>query len=125
MKKIIYTSNAPQPVGPYSQAIMSGDMLFTSGQIGIDPSQNKMVSDELEDQAKQVMENLKNLLYAAGMDFSHVIRCTIFLTDLSNFKTVNEIYGSYFSSEPPARETAEVSHLPLNAKLEISIIASL
>jgi 2-iminobutanoate/2-iminopropanoate deaminase len=125
MKKIIYTPNAPQPVGPYSQAVISGNLFITSGQIGIDPATGKLVEGGIEHQARQVMENLKALLLAAGLDFSDVLKTTIFVTDISNFKLVNEIYGSYYGSNPPARETAQACKLPLNAELEISLMASL
>ena len=123
MKKIIFTTNAPVPLGPYSQAVMVGDMLFISGQLGIDPVQNKLISDDIEEQAMQVMVNHKNILEAAGMNFSNVVRCTIFLTALEDFALINQVYGQFFKENPPTRETAEVSRLPLNAALEISMIA--
>jgi len=123
MKKVIKTDMAPKAIGPYSQAIMTGDLLFASGQIAIDPKKGDLVDGGIEAQAKQVMENIKNLLAAAGMDFSHVIKTTIFLTDISNFSLVNDIYGSYFTQEPPARSCVEVSHLPKGALIEIEVIA--
>jgi 2-iminobutanoate/2-iminopropanoate deaminase len=124
MKKIIHTIKAPNPVGPYSQAVLTENMLFTSGQIGIDPSTGKLIADDIQLQARQVMQNLEAILKEAGMDFTNVIKTTIFMTDLSNFGLVNEIYGSYFKENPPARETAQAVKLPLNAGLEISLIAS-
>ncbi len=124
MKKVIRTSNAPLPLGPYSQGIMTGDFLFISGQVGMDPVVNKLISDNIEDQIRQIMTNHKNILEVAGMDFSNVVRCTIFLVNLEDFPVVNQIYGQYFKENPPSRETVEVSRLPLNAQVEISMIAS-
>jgi 2-iminobutanoate/2-iminopropanoate deaminase len=123
MKKIIYTKNAPEPVGPYSQAVITNGILFTSGQIGIDPGTGKLVEGGIQEQARQVMKNLKAILEAAGLNFDHVVKSTIFLTDITNFKFVNEIYGSYFNENPPARETAQACKLPLGAELEISVVA--
>lgn len=123
MKKAISTDMAPKAIGPYSQAIMTGDLLFASGQIAIDPAKGELVEGGIEAQAKQVMENIKNLLAAAGMDFSSVVKTTIFLTDINNFSLINDIYGSYFSKEPPARSCVEVSHLPKGALIEIEVIA--
>jgi 2-iminobutanoate/2-iminopropanoate deaminase len=123
MKKVITTDMAPKAIGPYSQAIMIGDLLFASGQIAIEPAKGELLEGGIEAQAKQVMENIKNLLAAAGMDFSNVVKTTIFLTDLNNFALVNDIYGSYFSEEPPARSCVEVSHLPKGALIEIEVIA--
>lgn len=123
MKKVIKTDLAPKAIGPYSQAIMIGDFLFASGQIAIDPKKSELVEGGIEVQAAQVMENIKNLLAGAGMDFSHVAKTTIFLTDINNFSLVNEIYGRYFSEEPPARSCVEVSCLPKGALIEIEVIA--
>jgi 2-iminobutanoate/2-iminopropanoate deaminase len=123
MKKVIKTDLAPKAIGPYSQAIMVGDFLFASGQIAIDPKKGELVEGGIEAQATQVMENIKNLLAAAGMDFSHVVKTTIFLTDMNNFSLVNEIYGKYFGEEPPARSCVEVSRLPKGALIEIEVIA--
>lgn len=123
MKKVITTDMAPKAIGPYSQAIMAEDLLFASGQIAIDPAKGELVEGGIEAQAKQVMENIKNLLAAAGMDFSSVVKTTIFLTDINNFSLINDIYGSYFSKEPPARSCVEVSHLPKGALIEIEVIA--
>jgi len=123
MKKVIKTDMAPKAIGPYSQAIMTGDLLFASGQIAIDPKKGDLVDGGIEAQTKQVMENIKNLLAAAGMDFSNVIKTTIFLTNINSFSLVNDIYGSYFTQEPPARSCVEVSHLPKGALIEIEVIS--
>ncbi len=124
MKKIIYTENAPAPIGPYSQAILAGNTLYVSGQIAIDPANGNMKTGNLPDETRQVMENLKAVLLAAGMNFDNVVKCSIFLSDMNNFSVVNEIYGSYFSENNyPARETVEVSTLPKNVNVEISCIA--
>ena len=122
-KKIIYSPNAPEPIGPYSQAVQSGNMLFVSGQIAIERSSGKMITDEIQAETKQVMANLQQILKASGMDFSNVVKCSIFLKDMNNFPKVNEVYGQYFSEQPPARETVEVSRLPKDVNVEISCIA--
>ena len=126
MKKIINTSNAPTPIGPYSQAVQKGNMLFTSGQIAINPRTGSLVMESIEKETKQVMENLKAVLGKAGMDFSHVLKTSIFLSDMKNFGKVNEVYATYFDeATAPARETVEVSNLPKYVNVEISMIASL
>ncbi|MGB9976004.1 RidA family protein [Thermovenabulum sp.] len=122
-KKIIKTDQAPKAIGPYSQAVMVGDFLFASGQIALDPTTGEMVEGGIEAQATRVMENIKNILAAAGMDFSNVVKSTIFITDINNFAKVNEIYGKYFPENPPARSTIEVSKLPKGALIEIEVIA--
>ena len=122
-KQIIVTKDAPAPIGPYSQAVISGNMIFISGQIALDPATNNLVIDNIQDETKRVMENLKAILAAAGTDFSHVVKTSIFLTDFNNFTAVNEIYGSYFSGNPPARETVQVVALPRKVNIEISMIA--
>jgi 2-iminobutanoate/2-iminopropanoate deaminase len=122
-KTVVYSENAPQPIGPYSQAIQAGNMLFISGQIALQRSTGKMIADTIENETKQVMSNLKDVLHAAGMDFSNVVKTSIFLKDMNNFPLVNEVYGGYFSEQPPARETVEVSRLPKDANVEISFIA--
>ena len=122
-KEIINTTHAPKPIGPYSQAVMAGNMLFVSGQIAINPETNLMVTSNIEEETKQVMANIKGILTEAGLDFSCVMKTTIFVKDLNNFAKINEIYGSYFTSEFPARETVEVSRLPKDANVEISVIA--
>src|ERR1044071_5207248 len=123
MKKIISTSEAPAAIGPYSQAIRSGDFLFCSGQIPLDPKSGQIVSDDITPQTRQVMDNIKGVLKSEGLSLADVLKTTIFLTDLGDFQTVNEIYASYFSSEPPARSTVQVSALPKGAKVEIEVIA--
>ncbi len=122
-KEVIYSANAPEPIGPYSQAIKVGSMLFASGQIAIQKSTGKMITDNITDETNQVMANLGEVLVAAGMDFSHVVKCTIFLKDMNQFPKVNEVYGKNFNSNPPARETVEVSRLPKDVNVEISCIA--
>lgn len=124
MKQIIYTDKAPNPIGPYSQAVMFGNTLYTSGQIAIDPATNHLMLHNVETEAKQVMKNLEAVLEAAGMTFENVIKTTIFLTDMEDFAKVNAIYGSYFDeSNAPARETVEVAGLPKSVNVEISMIA--
>jgi 2-iminobutanoate/2-iminopropanoate deaminase len=122
-KSVVYSEYAPEPIGPYSQAIQSGNMLFVSGQIAIDRITGNLVTGNIPDETRQVMKNLEAVLKAAGMNFSHVVKCSIFLKDMNNFPVVNEIYGQYFASSPPARETVEVSRLPKDVNVEISCIA--
>lgn len=123
-KKIIYTENAPDPIGPYSQAVLSGDTLYVSGQIAIDPFSGSLIGDSIEQEATQVMENLGAILEAADMNFSNIVKCGIFLQDMNDFAAVNKIYGSYFSEEEaPARETVAVRTLPKSVNVEISAIA--
>lgn len=122
-KEVIYSPNAPEPIGPYSQAIKAGSMLFASGQIAIQKSTGKMITENITDETNQVMTNLGDVLAAAGMDFSHVVKCTIFLKDMNQFPQVNEAYGKNFTSSPPARETVQVSRLPKDVNVEISCIA--
>ena len=124
MKKIINTPNAPAPIGPYNQAVMTGDMLFISGQVALIPGTGDLANADLTQETNQVMKNLKAILTEARMDFSHVVKTTIFLSDMSLFGAVNEIYGSYFTSDYPARETVAVKGLPKNVNVEISMIAS-
>ena len=124
MKNIINTPNAPAPIGPYNQAVMSGDMLFISGQIALIPGTAQLSDSDIAAEANQVMKNLQAILTEAGMDFSHVVKTTIFLSDMSLFTQVNEIYGSYFTTDYPARETVAVKGLPKNVNVEISMTAS-
>jgi 2-iminobutanoate/2-iminopropanoate deaminase len=124
MKKIINTPKAPAPIGPYNQAVMYGNTLYTSGQIAINPANNELVVENIKDETKMVMENLKAVLTAANMSFEHVIKATIFISDMNNFAQINEVYGSYFTSDFPARETVEVACLPKNVNVEISVIAA-
>lgn len=122
MKTIITSKNAPNPIGPYSHGVLHGNMLFISGQVG-KHSETGDIPTDIEGQAKRVMENLKGILNDGGMDFSNVVKTTIFLKDLNHFSKVNEIYGSHFTGDYPARETVEVSRLPLDVLVEISVIA--
>ena len=123
MKKIISTSEAPAAVGPYSQAIRIGNFVFCSGQIPLDPKTGEIVPGDVNAQTKRVMENIAAVLRAEGLNFGNIIKTTIFLTNLADFQTVNELYGSYFKSDPPARSTVQVSALPKGAKVEIEVIA--
>lgn len=122
-KKVIRTDNAPAPIGPYNQAIQYGDMLFVSGQIALNPATGELVMDDIQTETRQVMENLKAVLAAAGMDFSNVIKTGIFLMDMGQFAQVNEVYGSYFGDNAPARETVQVAGLPKGVNVEISVVA--
>ena len=122
-KNVIFSPDAPAPIGPYSQAIQSDRLLFVSGQIAIQQSNGQMINEDIQAEAHQVMKNIQQVLRAASFDFSHVVKTTIFLKDMNDFPKVNEVYGSYFSKEPPARETVEVSRLPKDANVEISCIA--
>ena len=123
-KTIINTPDAPAPIGPYNQAILSGNLLFISGQICLDPSSGKLKNKDIQEETHQVMHNLKTILSAAGMDFSNVVKTTIFITDMNRFSEMNEVYGKYFTSEFPARETVQVSALPKFVNVEISMIAT-
>lgn len=124
MKKIIHTPNAPAPIGPYNQAILSGNTLYMSGQVAFDPKTNKLVLDSIEAETTQVMENLKAVLTAAEMTFENVVKTSIFISDMNNFGQINTVYGKYFDAETaPARETVEVAKLPRSVNVEISMIA--
>ena len=124
MKKIINTSNAPAPIGPYNQAVLSGSMLYTSGQIAINPNTGELETDDIKSETKLVMQNLKAILTEAGMTFENVIKSSIFISDMHNFAAINEVYGTYFNEETaPARETVEVANLPKFVNVEISVIA--
>ena len=122
-KQIITTTNAPAPIGPYNQAVLAGNILFISGQIPIDPSTGELKNKDLQEETHQVMHNLKAILQQAGMDFSHVVKTTIFITDMKRFSEMNEVYGKYFDKNFPARETVQVSALPRFVNVEISMIA--
>ncbi len=124
-KEVIYSREAPEPIGPYSQAIKTGGLLFVSGQIAIEKSSGQLRVVDIETETRQVMYNLGEILRAAGLTFSNVVQCTIFLRDMEQFTTVNEIYASYFGNKPPARETVEVSRLPKDVNVEISCIAGM
>jgi 2-iminobutanoate/2-iminopropanoate deaminase len=123
MKQIIKTDKAPAPIGPYNQAIRTGEYLFVSGQVAIDPATNDLIQGTVKDEAHRVMLNLKAILDEAKLTFEHVVKTTIFLSDMSLFAEVNEIYGSYFSGDYPARETVAVKGLPKNVNVEISMTA--
>ena len=122
-KTIITTSNAPAPIGPYNQAVLTGNMLFISGQICLDPVTGNLKNKDIQEETHQVMHNLKAILQQAGMDFSHVVKASIFITDMHQFGAINEVYGKYFEGEFPARETVQVSALPKFVNVEISMIA--
>ncbi len=123
MKTVINTKSAPAPIGPYSQAIVAGNFVFVSGQIPSDPSTGEIVSGDIKAETKQVMENIKAVLSEAGVGFGNIVKTTIFLTDMQSFAQVNEVYGTYFTDQFPARETVQVSALPKNVNVEISVIA--
>jgi|SRR6478735_4408558 len=123
MKNIINTNNAPAPIGPYSQAVAANGLLFVSGQIPSNPKTGEIVTTGITDEATMVMENLKAILTEAGVGFDSIIKTTIFLTDMQTFSQVNEVYGSYFTADFPARETVQVSALPKGVNVEISVIA--
>ncbi|UFH45996.1 RidA family protein [Flavobacterium galactosidilyticum] len=126
MKKIIFTENAPAPIGPYNQAVLTGNTLYTSGQIAIDPATGELVTDNIEVETKQVMNNMKAVLAAAGMTFENVVKTSIFIMDMNDFGKINTVYGSYFNEKTaPARETVQVACLPKNVNVEISMIAML
>lgn len=122
-KTVIISQQAPEPIGPYSQAIQSGNMVFLSGQIAMDNLSGNLITDTIENETRQVMKNLKAVLNAAGLDFSHVVKTSIFLKDMNNFPNVNAVYSEFFQQQPPARETVEVSRLPKDVNVEISCIA--
>ena len=124
MKKIITTPNAPAPIGPYNQAVLTGNTLYTSGQIAINPVTGELVLNDIKTETTQVMQNLKAVLEAAGMTFENVIKSSIFISNMDDFTSINEIYGRYFNDETaPARETVQVARLPKNVNVEISVIA--
>ena len=123
MKQKILSNNAPSPIGPYSQAVKSGNMIFISGQIAINPTTNTLVNDNIQKETEMVMENINNILNECNCTFDNVVKCSIFLSNMDLFKSVNEVYGNYFNEPYPARETVEVSCLPKNVNIEISAIA--
>lgn len=124
MKKIITTSKAPAPIGPYNQAVMINNMLFTSGQVAFNPISGKLVLDDIQSETKQVMENLKAVLTEAGLTFENVVKTSIFIADMDDFSKINEAYGAYFNDQTaPARETVQVARLPRDVNVEISMIA--
>jgi 2-iminobutanoate/2-iminopropanoate deaminase len=123
MKTVINTNNAPAPIGPYSQSVHAGGFLFVSGQVAINPSTGDLVMDDIKTETKQVMQNIKAILTEAGIDFSNIVKTTIFLKDMADFGQVNDVYGSYFKEQFPARETVQVAGLPKNVNVEISVTA--
>jgi len=124
MKKIIYTENAPAPIGPYNQAVLVGNTLYTSGQIALNPQTMELVLDDIETETKQVMENMKAVLAAAEMTFENVVKTSIFIMNMEDFSRINAVYGAYFNEvTAPARETVQVACLPKNVNIEISMIA--
>ena len=126
MKTIIYTEKAPAPIGPYNQAVLIGNTLYTSGQIALNPETMELVTDTIESETKQVMENMKAVLETAGMTFENVVKTSIFITNMNDFASINAVYGSYFNEKTaPARETVQVAGLPKNVNIEISMIAVL
>ena len=123
MKIVIETKNAPAPIGPYSQAVLSGNTLYTSGQVAFKPETGELVLDTIENETQQVMSNMSAVLAEAGMTFDNVIKTSIFISDMDNFSRINEVYAQYFTANFPARETIEVARLPKDVNLEISMIA--
>ncbi len=123
MKQTVHTNEAPEAIGPYSQAAVHDGIIYCSGQIGLIPGKSTFAGEDVESQARQVMQNLEAVLKEAGSEFKNVLKCSIFLADMDDFAQVNEIYGSYFSENPPARETVAVKTLPKNCKVEVSCIA--
>eukprot|EP00455_Lapot_gusevi_P025115 TRINITY_DN2632_c0_g1_i1.p1 TRINITY_DN2632_c0_g1~~TRINITY_DN2632_c0_g1_i1.p1 ORF type:complete len:132 (-),score=44.00 TRINITY_DN2632_c0_g1_i1:106-501(-) len=122
-KQIVFTENAPAPIGPYSQGVRAGNMLYVSGCIGVDPVNRQFVSDEVEGQARQVLQNMKAIVEAGGSSMSNVVKCTILLRDMADFAKVNAVYATFFPENPPARSTFAVAGLPMNALVEIESIA--
>jgi 2-iminobutanoate/2-iminopropanoate deaminase len=123
MKKIVSTTDAPAAVGPYSQAVRVGQMVFTAGQIPLDPKSGQIVSEDISEQTRQVMNNLTAVLKAENLTFDHIVKTTVFMTDLGQFTQMNEVYATYFSNQPPARSTVQVTALPKGARVEIECIA--
>ena len=123
MREIISTANAPQAIGPYSQAIKASGFIFTSGQVAIDPATQQVIAGDVSAQTDRVLENLSAILEAAGSSLAKVVRCTVFLKNMNDFAAMNAVYGKYFSSQPPARSTVEVARLPKDVLVEIDVIA--
>lgn len=123
VKEIIQTVDAPDPIGPYSQAVKAGGFLFISGQVGIHPPTGNLVNSDIVAETKQVMDNINAILHQAGLSFNEVVKCSIFVKDMNNFAAINEAYAGFFGDNPPARETVEVSRLPKDVNVEISCIA--
>jgi 2-iminobutanoate/2-iminopropanoate deaminase len=125
MKDIVLTDKGPKPIGPYSQAVKSSGFLFASGQVALDPRSNEFVAGDIRQQTERVMENIKGILEAGGVNLHHVVKTTVFLKDMNDFAAMNEIYAKYFSAAPPARSTVQVARLPKDALVEIEVVASL
>jgi 2-iminobutanoate/2-iminopropanoate deaminase len=123
MREVIATSNAPKAIGPYSQAIRAGGMIFCSGQIALDPVTNQLIQGDIAAQTERVLKNLSAVLWEAGSNLEHVVKTTVFLKDMSDFAAMNEVYGKYFSKQPPARSTVEAARLPKDVLVEIDVIA--
>lgn len=123
MKKIIHSTNAPEPIGPYSQAVLSGNTLYCSGQIALDAKTGALVTDSITVETEKVMQNIRAVLAAANMDFSNVLKCSIFIKDMNQFTEINTVYAKYFEKNPPARETVQVARLPKDVNVEISCVA--
>jgi 2-iminobutanoate/2-iminopropanoate deaminase len=124
MKDVVLTDKGPKPIGPYSQAVKSGGFLFASGQVALDPSTNDFLSGDIRQQTERVLENIKGILEAGGVNLHHVLKTTVFLKDMNDFAAMNEVYGKYFTAAPPARSTIQVARLPKDALVEIEVIAS-
>ena len=124
MKKTINTSDAPAPIGPYSQAVLANGNLYLSGQIALDPDTGELITNNIVDETHQVMKNIQAIINAAGLNMGQIIKCSIFIANMDDFAEINEVYGTYFNNDPPARETVEVSRLPKNVNVEISVIAN-
>jgi 2-iminobutanoate/2-iminopropanoate deaminase len=125
MKQTILTDHGPKPIGPYSQAVRANGFLYVSGQVALDPKTGEMVSGEIRQQTERTLENVKGIVEAAGSNLNHVVKTTVFLKDMSDFATMNEVYSRYFTAAPPARSTVQVSRLPKDALVEIEVIAAL
>lgn len=125
MKDIVFTDKGPQPIGPYSQAVRSNGFLFISGQVSLEPRSNEFVPGDIRQQTERVMENIKGILEAGGVNLNHVVKTTVFLKDMSDFAAMNEVYAKSFAAAPPARSTVQVARLPKDALVEIEVIASL
>lgn len=124
MSDVVSTDRAPQPIGPYSQAIKSGGFIFMSGQVALDPKSGELTGGDIRQQTERVLENIERILQAAGANLHHIVKTTVFLKDLNDFAAMNEVYGRYFTAAPPARSTVQVARLPKDALLEIEVIAA-
>ena len=125
MKDVVLSDKGPKPIGPYSQAIKAGGFLFASGQVALDPHSNEFLTGDVRHQTERVLENIKGILEAGGVNLHHVVKTTVFLKDMNDFAAMNEVYGKYFSVAPPARSTVQVARLPKDALVEIEVVASL